>query len=196
MLGHTLGKNVCSRLTLGKVCSNIESCVFSALSMERIFFFWRSSMSNTNEKKSHGFLKFIIVLLVIGSIIFGVVKFFEYKQTENSTTQQGNNDGNHKLLSRSANKNDISVDSDLELASLGAKYSIIPQTDIDGLEITINFLDSNKNILTSVVKYLGNVKKGVQVNFSISLLDVNLSVAWNTKYESWTVTGGTVSYFK
>ena len=27
-LGHTVGKNVCSRLTLGKMCSNIERCVF------------------------------------------------------------------------------------------------------------------------------------------------------------------------
>ena len=28
--GHTVGKNVCSRLVLGKMCSNIERCVFRA----------------------------------------------------------------------------------------------------------------------------------------------------------------------
>ena len=26
--GHTVGKNVCSRLVLGKMCRNIERCVF------------------------------------------------------------------------------------------------------------------------------------------------------------------------
>ena len=28
--GRTVGKNVCSRLVLGKMCSNIERCVFRA----------------------------------------------------------------------------------------------------------------------------------------------------------------------
>ena len=36
-LGHTVGKNVCSRLVLGKMCSNIERCVFRALSMGALF---------------------------------------------------------------------------------------------------------------------------------------------------------------
>lgn len=38
-LGHTVGKNVCSRLTLGKMCSNIERCVFRALSMGALFYY-------------------------------------------------------------------------------------------------------------------------------------------------------------
>ena len=37
-LGHTVGKNVCSRLTLGKMCSNSERCVFRALSMGALFY--------------------------------------------------------------------------------------------------------------------------------------------------------------
>ncbi len=87
------------------------------------------------------------------------------------------------------------MDSNLNLASFGGKYVILPQTDIEDLEITINYLDSDRKILDSVVKHLGDVKQGVQVSFSISLFDLGISVAWNTKYESYAVTGGTVSYF-
>lgn len=84
---------------------------------------------------------------------------------------------------------------DLDLSSFGAKYTITPQTNINGLVITVSFLDSNRNILTSIKKSFGNVKESVQVSFSVYLFDLSLSVAWNTKYESWTITGGTVSYF-
>ena len=150
------------------------------------------------EKKSHGFLKFLIAVVIIGACIFGVVKLVQYQQTkyqDGQGTTQGNHDGDKHLFKRSANSNDISVNSDLDLTSFGGKYTILPQTDIDGLEVTINYLDSNRKILQSVVKSLGNVKEGVQVSFSISLFDMGLSVAWNTKYESIVVTGGTVSYF-
>lgn len=136
-----------------------------------------------------------MVIAIIGGIAFGVVKFIEHKQTENSITSQGNSDGDTKLLSRSARNSDIKVVSDLDLSSLGAKYTITPQTDISNLSITISFLDSNKKVLTSIEKPLDNVKESVQVSFSISLIDLSLSVAWNTQYESWTVTDGTVSYF-
>ena len=162
-----------------------------------------SSMVDNNtiektQKKSHGFLKFLIAVTIIGACIFGIVKFVQYQQTkyeDGQGTTQGNHDGDKHLFQRSANSNDISVSSDLDLASFGGKYVITPLTNITGLEITINYLDENKKILNSVVKSLGNVKEGVQVSFSISLFDLGLSVAWNTKYESIVVTGGTVSYF-
>lgn len=155
-------------------------------------------MSDTNdeqEKKSHGFLKFLIAVLIIGAVIFGIVKFVEYKTTVNSVTSEGNSDGSKHLFSRSARNSDVEVDSDLDLSSFGAKYTIMPNTDIDDLQITVSFLDKNKNVLTSIERTLGDVREGVQVSFSVSLFDLSLSVAWNTKYESWTVTGGTVSYF-
>lgn len=37
MSGHTNGKNVCSHLTLGKMCRNIERCVFRAPSTGAFF---------------------------------------------------------------------------------------------------------------------------------------------------------------
>lgn len=157
-------------------------------------------MDNTNEKKkSHGCLIFIIVAIIVGACVFGIVKFIQYQQSKSvvdgSGTTLGNTDGNTQLLSRSARNSDIVVDSDLDLASFGSKYTIMPQTDIDGLQVTIYFLDKNEKQLTSKIETLGNVKKGVQVSFSISLFDLGLSVAWNTEYTSVAVTGGTVSYF-
>ena len=164
-----------------------------------------SNENETNEpsgKKHHGFLKFLIVLLIIGVIIFGLIKCIEYTGSVNSDisqgnsdTSQGNSDGSIHLLSRSARNSDIIVDSNLDLSSFGAKYTVMPQTDIDNLEITIRFLDEDRNVLTTFEKTLGDVKESVQVSFSISLFDMSLSVALNTRYESWSVTGGTVSYF-
>lgn len=156
-------------------------------------------MSEDSEKKSHGLLIFLIVVIIIGACVFGVVKFIQYQKSKTVIdgvgTTQGNTDGNTHLLSRSANNNDIVVTSDLDLASFGGKYTVMPQTDINNLQVTVYFLDKNKNTLTSKVENLGNVKQGVQVSFSISLFDLGLSVAWNTEYTSTAVTGGTVSYF-
>lgn len=153
----------------------------------------------TQKKKSHWFLKFLIAVIIIGACVFGVVKFVQYQQSKSiidgSGTTQGNKDGNTHLFSRSANNNDILINSDLDLSSFGGKYTVTPQTDIQNLQITIYFLDKNKKTLTSKVENLGNVKQGTQVSFSISLFDLGLSVAWNTVYNSIAVTGGTVSYF-
>lgn len=155
-------------------------------------------MNDTQHNKSNnsrGLLKSIISILIIGVCILGVVKFVEYKTTVNRTTSYGNTDGNLKLLSRSARNGDIKVNSDLDLSSLGAKYTIIPQTDISNLQVTISFLDENKKTINTQVKILGNVKKSNPLNFSISLFDLGIVNALKIKYETLTVTGGTVSYF-
>ncbi|MCH5172414.1 MAG: zinc ribbon domain-containing protein [Erysipelotrichales bacterium] len=146
-------------------------------------------METSKKKRSHGFLKFIAILTILVGCILGISKIIDSKKNPY------NQDGATQLFKRSANNNDIYVNSDLDLSNLGVKYIITPQVDIDGLKVTIEFLDKNMNALDSYVKSIGNVKKGVQVNFSISLLDLGISVAWNTKYESLGVTGGTVSYF-
>jgi len=147
-------------------------------------------------KKSHGCLiAFLVIIAILGALIFGVVKVVEYKQTQNSYNSEGNKDGNTKLFSRSANNNDIIVDSNLDLSSLGEKITITPQYDISSLTITITYYDKDKTALTSTSKYLGNVTKGNPVNITVSLMDLDIKVAWNTRYSSISVTGGTVSYF-
>ncbi len=156
-------------------------------------------MSDNQPKKRHPFLIFLIVFLIIFACVFGIVKFVDYQnsrqQIDGSGTTQGNHSGDAQLFRRSANINDITYNLDLDLLSFGEKCTITPHVDIDGLEITLNYLDKNKNLLDSIVKSLGNVKEGVQVSFSVSLIDISLSVALNTQYASLVVTGGTVSYF-
>lgn len=156
-------------------------------------------MSGTKPKKRHLFLKFLIIFLIIFVCIFGIIKFVDYQNTrqqiDGDGTTQGNHSGDKQILRRSANINDITYNLDLDLSSLGEKCTITPNVDIDSLEITLNFLDKNEKFLDSIVKKLGNVKEGAQVSFSVSLFDMGLSVAWNTKYASLVVTGGTVSYF-
>lgn len=166
-------------------------------------------MAEENKnKKSHGFLTFIIVILILGGTIFGIIKFISCINSDTTSTSHttsssynsgsgsgGSNNSTPKPFSRSANNGDIIISSDLDLSAFGGKYIITPQTDINGLVISITYLDKNKKQLTQFTKNIGNVKKGVQVNFSISLFDLGLSVAWNTSYESIAVIGGTVSYF-
>lgn len=100
-----------------------------------------------------------------------------------------------QLFYRDAKNSDIVMDNELDLSSFGAKYTITPQVDIDGLTLTIRFFDEKRNVLKEFDKYLGNVKEGTQVSFSLSLFDLGFSVAWNAKYENWSVSGGSVSYF-
>lgn len=161
--------------------------------------------NETNEsggKKHYGFLKFLIALLIIGVAVFVLYECIQCVSSGNSdtpqgstNTSQGNSDDGPHLFRRSAENSDVIVDSDLDLSAFGAKYTVTPQTDIDNLEITIRFLDEDRNVLTTFEQTLGNVREGVQVSFSISLFDLGLSVALKTEYESWSVTGGTVSYF-
>ena len=139
--------------------------------------------------KGHTFL----VLLILSVII--VVVVFSIRGCALTEANPDNTDGKTSITRRSANIYDVSIDSELDLSSMGAKYTVNPKVDIDGLEITMTFLDKNKAILTTVAKTLGNVKEGIQINFTISLFDLGLTVAWNVAFESATVTGGTVSNF-
>lgn len=155
--------------------------------------------TNDNKKSHHYWIILVVLLVVLFACVFGIAKFVNYRQSQNvvdgNGTVQGNTDGNKKLFSRSVNNGDIIVDSELDLSNFGSKFVVMPQTDIKDLKLTINFLDGNGNQLTSKDKFLGNVKQGVSVSFSISLLDLGVSVGWNTEYTTIAVTGGTVSYF-
>lgn len=153
--------------------------------------------SNKNTNNSHGFLKFLVCFIIICGCIFGLVKCAEYLPTVNPITSKGNSDGNTKIFSRSARKDDLNfIDSGLDLSSLGAKYTFIPNNDINNLQITIIFMDKNKNIIQQIVKSCGSVKKGVKESFSISLFDFGITTALQIKYTSWNISGGTVSYLK
>ena len=155
------------------------------------------------NKKGNGFFKVLSVLIILGLLAFVGVKFAQYQFEDDSVQQagttkpsnQGNSNSSNKLFTRKANTNDVIVDYDMDLSNFGMKCVVYPQTDINNLELTIEFLDSNKKVLTTKVKTLGNVKKGVQASFSISIGELGLSVAWKTEYSRISVSGGSVSYF-
>ena len=148
------------------------------------------------EKKSSGCLiAFIVFVVILASLIFAGVKYVEYKKTQNPYTSESNSDGNTRLLSRSANNGDITVDSSFDLSSLGNKIYIIPNVDISSLTVSITVYDKNKNVLTQKQQTLGNVTQGNQVSMTVSITDLGLIDTLNTSYFTISVVGGTVSYF-
>ena len=138
--------------------------------------------NNTNDKKLFCFIVLFIVIFFIAIIFLGVKKHNEQFKLTN-------------LFRRPARTNDILVDINADFSSFGCKFIIAPQVDINDLQITIDITDDKNKILTSLVKTLGNVKKGVQINYSLSIFELGLSTSLNATYASIYVTGGSVSYF-
>ena len=133
------------------------------------------------------FLVFIGVLAIGAVLIFILIKAC-------GGLNEDNKDGG--LLTRAARTSDISFDDGTDISiTLSAVLYFTPSVDIDDLQITLNFRDSNRNILSTQVKDVGDVQEGGRYSISYSLSDLGLSVILNCKTVSWTVTGGTVSYF-
>lgn len=106
-----------------------------------------------------------------------------------------NNDGNTSITRRSANINDVTVvNEDFDWSNIGAKIVFNPKVDIDGFELTFQFYDSGKKCLKTIVKKLGNVKKGVQISCSISIVEI-IDILFTVDSATYTVSGGTVSIF-
>ena len=139
----------------------------------------------------HLFFMMLIIFLFAVALL-GFVKCVQFATKNDGQTTTG---GSTAPFTRAANNNDITMEVNTDLASLGSKFTVSPQVDIKGLQVTVEFLDKNKNKLTETEKYLGNVQKGVQVSFTVSLSDLGLSVTWNAHYTNTRVSGGTVSYF-
>lgn len=147
--------------------------------------------SNGNELL-HGCAVLFLVLIVIGAITIPLARCIQEKTNLSGSLHES---VSNRPLRRNANNNDITADGALDFSSLGEKITIIPQVDIDDLEITLEFYDKDYKPLTTKVKYFGNVKKGVSVEFSVSIVELGLSVSLKAVYTSVEVTRGTVSYF-
>lgn len=158
-------------------------------------------MSEKDNNESHGqltvfgtiFLIIVVSFLVVGGII--IIARCTQADTGTSSAGSSASNGYHIEVGRRANNNDILFDSAFDFSSLGVKYTITPQSDINMLVIELRYFDDDNNELSMQEKNLGNVKKGVQVSFSVSLLDISLSTAWNTRYVSCRVVDGRVPFF-
>lgn len=100
-----------------------------------------------------------------------------------------------KLFEQKATARDISFDSELNLSSMSVDVILIPECDIQDLEIKLTYYDSKGNCLTTDTKVVGNVYKGIQRNVKIYLTDFSLSTALKINEVKITITEGVKSIF-
>ena len=143
----------------------------------------------TNKQRGAVIATIIIVLIVAAVMTWGLIKSFD---TPDGPIQDGTS---VSLFKRDARNSDITLYCDLDMNSFGAKFTITPQVDIEELELEIRFLDKNEQLIKTITKYVGNVKEGVQVSFSISISEIGLINALKIEYGRASVSGGKVSYF-
>lgn len=134
------------------------------------------------KKKSAFKIILIIALIIIGILLTG--KLINDRIINNNTETS--------LTTRAATINDISMDLKNDF-SLSINYKITPKKDITNLEITFKYLDSNKKVLTTKIKQIGNVKEGTQYTVNVSLSEFSLTEIFNINYVEAEVTRGTVS---
>lgn len=134
------------------------------------------------KKKSAFKIILIIALIIIGILLTG--KLINDRIINNNTETS--------LTTRAATINDISMDLNNDF-SLSINYKITPKKDITNLEITFKYLNSNKKILTTKIKQIGNVKEGTQYTVNVSLSEFSLTEIFNINYVEAEVTRGTVS---
>ncbi len=71
-------------------------------------------------------------------------------------------------------------------------YVFIPKYNINGLEFTFSIRDKNNKELQTIVKTVGDVKKGQQYTVSISMTELkDFTTLMDANYTQLTITGGT-----
>lgn len=148
------------------------------------------SQQKYKQIHSHGVFKLLIIVALIIVSIFGIIKIASCITNPNNTDQDIN------PFNRLANNSDIQSLTQSSDISLSYQYTLITNTDISGLEVTITFQDNSKKPITSKTKILGNVKKNQSYTFSFSVTEFSFSQLSDIYYWSGNVTGGTVSQLK
>lgn len=147
----------------------------------------------SNNKTSKILLKIIlfvvIPILIVGGTIF-IAKYVINKKVDGGI----NTDGNPLLLNRAATLNDFTLTQDVEATIINLKesYILVPNIDIDNLEITFKYYDKSKNLISTKTKSVGKITKSSEYTISI---EHSLTDLLKIDYVKYYVTGGTVSYF-
>ena len=103
----------------------------------------------------------------------------------------GNTEVEPTVFTRDATTNDFTIDNSNDF-SFSMNYTLIPKVDIDNLELTFYYKDSNNKTLTTKKKNIGNVKKGIQYKIEISLAEFGFLEIFKIKYASISVSKGKV----
>ena len=140
------------------------------------------------EKKKRGCLvPCLIFLLIIAAIFLICVKCFNELNT--------NNNSNANILERKATISDITITDEYDFPA-SIELTIMPKYDIDDLVITIEYYDSNNNLLKKQTKSIGDVNAGVPKTSSIELTDFTVTQAFKIKTCKYYVSAGTISLVK
>lgn len=143
--------------------------------------------------KTHGFLKFLIAILLIAAIVLSVIKIVDCARNPE------NKDGLTHIASRSARKSDLAMQDPenlIELLLLG-QIIFIPLSDIKNLELEFRLYNSSNNLIFSKVSNVGNVYENTKfyIYFSPPEMTQITLILPSIKNDDWAVIGGTVSYF-
>ena len=145
--------------------------------------------------------KAVIVLVIIFFIGGGGVLLSQMLKGCSNTNNNSNTGGGSshtstpQLFTRSAKNSDVMLDNSDEI-SLNTKCIVKPYKDISDLEITFKFFDKNSNLLTTKIKYVGNVIKDTQYTVTVSLSEFSFTEILKIRQYQVLVTGGTVSYWQ
>ena len=74
--------------------------------------------------------------------------------------------------------------------SLNINITITPNININNLQVTFNFADKDKNIITSKKYTLGNVKSSIPYSITYRLSDFTVSQLSEIYYVTYDVSGG------
>lgn len=135
------------------------------------------------EKKHHGWIAAVVILIAIVFIFLWVLP--SITGSDHSTPQ---------LLSRDAKDSDITVEIKNDI-SFSYNFEITPHIDIENLQITANFYDTDMKLLSTIAKSVGNVTEDTVYTVSISLNEIGVLTALSIRYTRTSVSGGSVSYF-
>lgn len=126
----------------------------------------------------------IVFILIVACVVWGIQVVANKDNTDAPT-----------LTTRKATTNDISIQSnDSNLISI--EIVVTPKHDIDNLEITVSYYNKSNALLKTVTQYFGDVKEGGKYTKQVYITDFSLSQLFELDHCKYTVTGGTISYFK
>ena len=156
----------------------------------------KEKSNKTKAEKTLIIMTIIVAVIVTISLIGQNCK---NSNNNNNKTSDNNDDYDYnepQLFTRNARNADIQIEYENDFTELAIDIIIMPNVDIDNLEIKVQHYDKNGNILLTQYKTIGNVKEGIQAKTQMKLLDLSLSDMFKVEKTSITVTGGTVSYFQ
>ncbi len=138
----------------------------------------------------------IIIAIILCALLIVAGIFITEMINKNNRKNNGSssNDGSSQIFTRDATINDINYTESINLNELSIIYYITPKSNINDLEITLKFYDKEGEILKSVVKTLGDVEKGEECKFTLTITEFPNIL----KFESSTieVSNGTISKLK